>query len=515
MKFHRIAVFILLNIAVIITTTALISFFLKEQQVSADEKRLGALYTQILDGASNTPVDVTIDYASPVSVGSPLVFGGSHAPLVEHQDAWDKIAEAGVTSIRKDLFMERAIPDTTIDNYKRNIGGVADIKNWKQNEINNISAIFENARKRNMKTIGILAYTPGWLTYTGTGNGVPKDWGVFEDITKKTYQIHRNHLDYLEIWNEPNFDYFLNPAGSGISQDIAYQKMFTHAVKAIREVDNEINDGKKIAIGGPVGYDPFKTSTLEKIVSNKDLVKDLDFVSYHNYDAKHLKEPSWDNYKRILTKYNVANKPIYITEWNYEPDDKAPTPKNTGVPALLYTADKFFSFLTMGLTGANYHVLEPLNKNKPNNGEGYYGFYKWENGQAELQPQAKTWRLLSNKMGLGKGASKIFLPKTGTAPLKTIGFINAAGQEGLALINDTETGALINLNLANGKPKNYIKTTVYQASEAQDATAPLYEGLTKAKEGNVTGTFYVPAQTVMGILFTEEKEWFELPNLIH
>ncbi|CAN5191072.1 hypothetical protein BH09PAT2_BH09PAT2_01490 [soil metagenome] len=506
-KFIVIAVFFFIA-GIFISAYA--SYSAKENEVKAGEKKREALYSNILDGANTGPTELTVNYNSPIAAGSPLIFGGSHNPLVEHQDAWNQIQDIGITSIRKDLFTEKAIPNTTIEDYKNNKNGVADVKNWNQTELNAIKDIFINAHKRNMKTIGILAYTPGWLTYTNTGNGVPKDWEVFADIAKKSYEIHRDNLDYLEIWNEPTFDYFFNLTGSNMSREEAYKMMFKSAVKAIREVDREKNDGKRIKIGGPVAHRPFDTSLLEAILKDPDLAKELDFISYHNYDAEHLKEPSDIHFRALLEQYHLEKLPIFITEWNHMPNDSKPDPLNTGIDAILYTGNKFIGFLKMGLTGANYHVLEPLNKKRQNGGVGYYGFYEWQDDKAILVPQARTWRLFSNKMGLGKGGSQVYGTTVETDDMNSVAFKNSDGQYGVTVVNSSPTSQMIELNLGNTGIGNYAQLQIFDASENNEAMDPVYAGLMKAQEdGKFTFRYPIPAKTIIGITLKEEKEWFD------
>lgn len=491
--------------------SAYISFAAKERQVAEDTKRREALFADILEGANTGDTSITTEYTNPISTGSPLIFGGSHSPNVEHVDAWNQLEEIGITSIRKDLFPEKAIPNTTIADYKANKNGVADVKNWNQKELKAIEDIFVNARKRNMKTIGILAYTPGWLTYTGTGNGVPKDWDIFADIAKKAYTVHRDNLDYLEIWNEPTFDYFLNLKDSNLQRDEAYKKMFEVTVKAIREVDAEINDGKRIKIGGPVSHRPFDTAPLEAILKDENLAKELDFISYHNYDAEHLEEPSDVFFKAVLEKYGKQDLPILMTEWNHMPNDSKPDPVNNGIEGVLYTANKFIGFMEMGLEGANYHVLEPLNARKPNGGVGYYGFYTWAGDKAALVPQARTWRLFSSKMGLGKGESQVYEAtfSDDIENLSSVAFKNSENQYGMVVLNKSEESDTVEINLLNTGIAHYANIEIYVASEDNEAKEPMYTGLMKSQDGSFAFRYPIPAQSVVGITVKEEKEWFD------
>jgi len=494
---------------------AYISYLLKEQQVKADAQRLQELLPNILEGAKTGPTKITIDFSSNSISGSPLIFGGSHSPKAEDTDAWNQIEEVGITSIRKDLFPDKVVPQTNIHNYKNNVNGVADPKNWNEVEINKVKDAFINAQNRNMKTIGILAYTPKWLTHNGKDNGVPQDWEVFEDIAKKIYRIHRDNIDYMEIWNEPDWQVFLDIQNSGMTREEVYENMFYYGAKAIREVDKEINDGKIVPIGGPTASDTEQGELLESIIISPRSKQYLDFVSYHNYELKEgrsFPEPSWNNYKEVLNENNI-DRPIFITEWNYTADSTKPTEENTGPKGILFTANKFVDYFKMGLTGANYHVIEPLWSSKGNGGEGYFGFYKWSNNKAELVPQARSWRILSRQMDLGTGTSKIFNVDgidENNIELNSIGFVNNKGQIGAVFVNETTNAQPIQITLNNTNIGSYANVQIYKASIDEEAKKPIYEGLMKIDKNNrISFKYYIPEESVIGIKMTGEREWYE------
>ncbi len=200
-------------------------------------------------GISTDKANVSIDYAKQIATGSPLVFGGAHNPNVEHQDAWNKIAYVGVTNIRKDFFIEDLIPaNISLQDYKNNKNNIQDVRNWNQTKINEKISLFKNAKERNLKVIAIVSYAPKWLTYSGKIYGVPSDWDIYEDLVKKTYLLFRDYVDYLEIWNEPNYPAFMDVQKSGLSREEAYYLIFKHAVNAIRSVDNQIKDNKQVIL---------------------------------------------------------------------------------------------------------------------------------------------------------------------------------------------------------------------------------------------------------------------------
>lgn len=477
------------------------------------------LESQILDGSSAAPLTISVDYSKQTAKGSPLIFGGNHAPNVEHQDAWNKIAEVGVTSIRKDLFIDKALPNNiSINDYLKNKNGAADTENWNWNEINKIKDIFSNAKKRNFKTIGILCYNPAWLTFSKTPYGVPISWTVYEDIVKKIYKIHRNNLDYIEIWNEPDWNIFFNTKNSGLSPEEAYSILYYHATKAIREVDSSFNDGKTIPIGGPANSDVYHTSVLETLLKSKRIntESNLNYISYHNYETKYnVKEPSWTYYKTVLKKYNLQNKNVMITEWNYDSEGyQKPNKYNTGNDAVIYTANKFIDFLKMGLYGAFYHILEPIAINKPKGGEGYFGFYSWKNGKAELLPQAKTWRILSKSMGLGTGESKIISTQN-SAELNSTGFINSTGEEGVAFVNDSEEKRVVELKLRNIREVNRVKVEVYIASADENGGKVVQSDIVDTLDNILQYRLTAPPQSVVGIKIIPESQWYDfIDNLI-
>lgn len=526
---------ILLNIILLIIGFAGVVWgtdYMRERQVIEDEKRRLDLYSKILDGASTGPSRMTIDYSKQISTGSPLIFGGSHMPYRLHLDAWDKIQEVGVTSVRADLGMNRAILGITLEDYKNNVNDIQNTDKWNNSNIIDIKNRFSEAKKRGLKVIGIMSYTPPWLAYDNTEFGVPSDWEVYEDLIKKTYIIYRNYIDYIEIWNEPNYVRFLNLKNSGMSREEAYSKIFYHATKAIREADIELNDGKKIPIGGPVGYEPKDTSLLEAILRNIDTRDVINFVSYHNYE--HLPEPSWVYYKETMKKYDKNNLPIYITEWNASLVEKDKAKYFTTDSAINFTSIKFLEYLKMGIKIANYHSLDPLNENSLNAGNENIGFYYWSNNHAKLLPQARAWRILSKQMKLGKGESRIFeaqlesrsknqelregesalmgLVNQVLEPEKTnsIGFKNIDGEYGVALVNSSDQSFVLDTTLEKTSLKSFTKVRVYYASAGNDAKTPVYEGELKAdKNGTIRFPFYIPRETVVGMVFVEDKAWYE------
>lgn len=445
-----------------------------------------------------------VDYGYPTVVGSPLIFGGAHAPV--HPEAWNSLGEIGVTAIRRDFFIEFGVPgNISLDEYRGNMNGVADPKNWNWKSINENLEIFRRARNLNMKTIGIVAFAPFWLTHNGSNFGIPVDWEIYRDVVGKYYRIFRPYLDYVEIWNEPNHEHFLREEGSGYSVDQAYFQIFTNAYEAIRSVDIQIDDGKIIPIGGPVLADSESADLMRKILANRQITDNLDFISYHNYGKK---EPSWNKYKSEMKKYNIESLPVFITEWNIMPANEEVINdyiyKDIAISAV---ASRFVSYLNMGLEGANYFSTTFNDLSKPNTVFSSFGFYRIENGEVRLLPQAKAWQLMSKTLGLGAGDSQIYYSHT-TSDVKVAGFTNSKKENGLVIVNESNGNNLQSVLLRNlpGDPDR-INVTSYLSSSVADGNSMIDS--IRLKETNGIFKFYVniPAQSVVGILVTPVNWW--------
>lgn len=439
---------------------------------------------------------VTFDFSKVSATGSPLVFGGSHTPNHEPQAAWDVLRDTGFTMVRRDFYLDRVLPkNITISDYINNKNNVQDPKNWNQKELDITVQNFANAKKRGMKVIGIVAFTTNWMTYSGNYFGVPKDWNVYEDVVKKLYRIHRKNVDYLEIWNEPGMSVFLNLKNSPYTSVEAYKLIYIHAAKAIREVDAEFNDGFTVPLGGPVNFEPNDTKYLEAILQDEYTSNNLQFVSYHTYGYT---EPSWNNFKRVLKKYGKENLPIYITEWNINPDRSKPSDLVTTHKAIPYTASKLVDFLNMGLSGANYFATVEINKEDPS--YGYFGMYYVSNNQVILREQAKTWRLMSRTLGLGSGMSKVY-EHTVSGTVKAMGFQNSTGNKGIVLVNENDYVKTVTVSAANITDPASIIVQAYGASSAYDGSNVIGNKYVGKRGNTLEFQTVIPPQTAIGLVF--------------
>lgn len=491
-----------------------VSSFQRELELQKAEARVESSYNQILDGAFTSPEKLTVNYKNPISTSSPLLFGGAHTPMESHKDAWNKIEEVGVTMIRRDFFIEQILPtNISLEDYKNNKNDIQDPKNWNQGMINAAKYRYQEAHRRGMKTIGIVDYSPAWLSHSETPYGLPKDWAVYEDIVKKLYTIYRDDLDYLEIWNEPSYERFMDVKNSDKTMEEIYVEIAKHTIKAVREVDKEKNDGKVIPLGGLVADNPiYAGKMLEAILQEPDITKELAFISYHTYGHP---EPSSENYRNILKKHGLGNMPMFVTEWNFSSDEKLQQPEKIGDKAITYTANQFLTYIDQNITGANYYMLEPVDYDTPGIGKKYMGFYKWQDDQAILLPHSRTWRLFSVQMGMGKGESKVYSINKDKSLLNTLAFTNSTNQNGLILVNTSKNSHLTTVDLKDLDIKRYARVQIYSASSGNDATKPIYDGRLKVENNALKLNVYVPSEGVTGVIVSKEREWYDIFNILN
>lgn len=501
----------LLSVIVIAIGLVIGSYWMIESRIQKEDAARKAMYAKILDGVSVSPANITITYDNPIAKGSPYIFGGSHVPPAEDIAVWDKLKSVGVTAVRNDFYTADVFPPgVTLESYKNNVDDIQNSDNWKWDTIRKVKGGYENAHKRGMKVIGLASYAPAWLTHNNSRFGVPLDWAVYEDIVGKLYTIYRDDVDYVEIWNEPNYELYLKPDGSGLTREQAYTQIYYHAAKAIREVDANFNDGKRVPLGGPVGYEPTKTQTLDALLKDPRTRDNVDFVSYHNYE--HVAEPSWDAYKKVMKENNKEHLPIFLTEWNASLKGPEKEKKYLAEEAFFFTAEKFMNYLRMGLEMANYHSLDGLNEQNKTFDGNSLGFYR-KNSKEELLPQSKSWQLLSADMGLGKGYSRIYNAKQTLPTMDSLGFINALGQRGAVILNASSEAHMTTLTLKETGIKKYAKVAIYYASASNTGKSPVYEGDIKTDKEGLLMMVYVPQETVVGVVVTEEKEWFDFLNI--
>lgn len=432
---------------------------------------------------------LTVDVKKIVRDTSPLIFGLTNSPDPSWISAWDVLENVGVTMIRKDYNIEKLTPDTTLANYKANVNNVQNIANWNQTFLNYHGGIFANSQDRKMRTLGIIDYTPSWLTYDGSTKGIPKDWAVWEDLVKKSHTYFKNNLDAVEVWNEPNYHAFLNINGSPYTNRAdAYIDLFKHTYTAVRSVD------PTIPIGGPAGYSATDKEFLRAILSDQFVRDHLDFVSVHSYPHTNMDQfTSTLATRSVLAEYGLQNLPIAVSEWNFTtgtPDDR-----NTESTGISFIGKNWLDFWRNGVIYANYYVGRPYTS------QGVMAFYTWVNSIAQPLPQTRAFQVASQSLAMGKGTGKL-LDSVVTGSIDGVGLLNPSQHPVAFVTNDTANTQYLQITFTN-LPDNQMYLIEYYEGSALNSGAKEYKTINQTTQHNqLILSASIPRTSVLGVVLT-------------
>lgn len=486
----------LLLLAAFIWTAA---YFLKQEQLRQETYRKGGntVYkeTDELDLYA-LQASGSIDYSMITKSNTSMLFGGGN-PRNVTQQGWDELEKVGIKAVRVPLFLEHLFPEeTTLASFKNNEGNIQDSSNWNQKLIKQQTDILREAKKRGMTTLGVMDYSPAWLNINKQPHGVPADWATYEQIVTRLYAINRDYLDYIAIWNEPDFNFFLNTKNTPYTPVSAYTSIFLHAQYSIKQYDQTMADGKSVRIGGPALSKVENAEFLDKILQSEDLRKSLDFVSIHNYSNHQQLETS--NIHAILKKHLMSDLPLFLTEWNYTSDESYYGPEMISDEGSTYVANQFIQMINQDITANFFFALQPLSFGQKGFGHGSLAFFESDTTAMKLLPKAQTWNLFSKLLALGDGPFSV----ASTLPpdrIKTIAAVNSNGENVAAFSNDTSEPHLVSLNVKlSGEGKDYT-VTAFKVSKFGLPDTSSGEISLKSKERSIKFKLFLPSNTVVGI----------------
>ncbi|MGI8825553.1 MAG: hypothetical protein ACR2JC_07900 [Chloroflexota bacterium] len=169
-----------------------------------------------------------------------------------------------------------------------------------------------------LDVLGILIGTPGWAVAAGQkpGNGVPAGLhlpftdarNVWAGYVRRTVTHYGGLVKYWEVWNEPDLSFFWG----GSSE--AYFRLLKVAYRTIHQVEPSAT----VLVAGMVVPD---TAFLQRVLADSAADPDsannhgfFDAVSWHQYGSAAALYPSLMRIRSILSGFNEAATPIWVTE---------------------------------------------------------------------------------------------------------------------------------------------------------------------------------------------------------
>lgn len=143
---------------------------------------------------------------------------------------------------------------------------------------------------------------PAGRTANGDGNcGAPANMADWDDFVRAVVTRSAGRIKYWEIWNEPQYFFCGDPA--------ALVTMAQHAYTIVKSIDPSalILSPAGTTEGGPAMLDAFLAG------GGGAYVDVINCHGYHYYADEDLM-PTLAAYRTLMTRYNIANKPLWDTE---------------------------------------------------------------------------------------------------------------------------------------------------------------------------------------------------------
>ncbi|MGC9468461.1 MAG: GH39 family glycosyl hydrolase [Anaerolineae bacterium] len=282
------------------------------------------------------PLSVSIDYNSvqgPLDT-SKLLNGavGGYAPMENYNwlpDAYDELAAIGMELIRLDHTTDDAFYEVV---WRSSDGEL-------QYDFSRLNRVVIPILQSGMAPLLSLCYKPDALAPEGSEKQPPADMGVWTEVVT-TYVEHFKAAGYTglhwEVWNEPDLAFFFQASAQ------QYVDLYVTTAQAIKRADPtaRVGGAADSSASSPEG----KLAPLLAYIKEHPEVP-LDFVSYHDYadpdgDGASPFILSWhvETIEALMADANVADRDIYVTEWNLTPrmttGPGADTDTNVGAAAV-------------------------------------------------------------------------------------------------------------------------------------------------------------------------------------
>lgn len=243
------------------------------------------------------------------------------APPAARDAAWDRLAQAGVESVRALFHWGHAQPNP------------GNAYNWSR-----IDAVVAAATARRMSIAPTVMYAPNWAKqYPGVAQSPPTGtaaYAAFVEALARRYgpsgsfwtehpELPKRPLRHWQVWNEPNLSDHWWREGSWYPKEAKrYGALLRAAAKAAKRADR----GAKIVMAGLTNY---AWETLDQLHRGAGVRGWYDVAAVHMFPGK------WRNVEVIVKRFRkeldgsgARKVPIWVTEMTWPAaEGRAPTPE--------------------------------------------------------------------------------------------------------------------------------------------------------------------------------------------
>lgn len=246
-----------------------------------------------------------------------------------------------------------------------------------------LDKLIQIAKREKINLLPILDYSVPWATPAW------KHLDAWGEYVRRTVSRYAKELPYWEVWNEQNIRGFWRDTPSGKN----YALLLKRACEEIRKIDSKLIVLYGGTAGVPLGYieDSFRAGAG----------KYFDVMNIHPYHWPGTPEmmiPEFRELKKLMKKYNLEDKPIWITEVGW----------STARPPVLYREVLPAAFKRAGIDPAKSTVTIVNDT-----GKGFSGAERfWRSGNLEMFQQVEEITL-DQLRGLSVKRSPVLVPSLG------------------------------------------------------------------------------------------------------
>ena len=436
--------------------------------------------------------NIVVDYNTSIGTGTPELFGGVGTPAKDQSDAWSKLAGAmGIKLVKVDVDLSALFPDN------------ADTMNTEayENLAHVAGSILTSVRGSGMKAMLEFTNLPSWMD--ADGNGM-YDSGKVDDYKK----MIRKFLGDIKTGYEDIISHVEIAPPVGLS-DADFTEMYYTTAREVRDVLPTVK------IGG-FGYSlRDKNDTLpanvKAALSHKKEESDqtlLQYVSLRGYSAQ---PTDGNSSKDIFGEFKAGRKairkalsnqdlPLYMTGWSTAARDAASADsKVTGAEGIKYHTSALFKAMRDG-----WNVVLFDGTVSSADQPGSYTYTLDAENNAALNPFAKVYNLLGNKLGLNAGDFKVVSTDMGSSwPVDdSIAMVNSQNKAIMLLTNFSAAKNDVGIELKNVPYEDgEVELELYVASADDDGSSPQQTVNAQVTNGIITAAIpAIPAGCAMGLV---------------
>jgi hypothetical protein len=332
---------------------------------------LAMLVTMLTAGAAPAPSPVFPAMAAP-AVAAPSFGLNTHLatryldPATMNIPA-DAISDLGVSWVREDMHWHRVQP-------------TPETWDWTFTD-----AAMRELLVRDINVLAVLGPSVGWATpYPGD---VPNDVSYYEPdlerflmYVRAVVERYHEHIDYWEIWNEPDNVHFWKPR----PDPVVYTEMLMRTSALIKEIDPDA----KVLIGG---FNPFDI-TFARTVAERGGWRSFDIIAIHPYVDPYGPEDgnliaSADAVRALASRY--GQKPIWVTEmgWASGPGDRDTVGYTDEQEQADYLVRSMLLLWQAGVERSFWYMLKDDDHNP-------YGLFRYGSGRNDFSQQKAVYAAL-------------------------------------------------------------------------------------------------------------------------